>query len=499
MFSNKIYKNILLCILAGLSAAAAFPKINLFFLAWIALVPLFFVLSRSNAKQLFFYAFLSGFVFNAAGLYWLIPMLHFNTGSYIQAFAASGMLWAYLALYWGIWGWFFGIAKKYISSLWLLALFASAVWVILEYARTYILTGFPWMLAGYSQYRFTEIIQIAEFTGVYGVSFALVFCNALFYFWMTGKRGSKYLYAAVSLILVLSVFGAFRLDKFKFYGDGGFSAAIVQPNIDQYKKWDKNYKDEILYTLEYYGDKISDGVTDLTVWPEAAVPGFLPDDSESLLSAEKISKTSGGLNLIGAPYKDAKTGKHYNAVFGFTGGKYKSVHKKNHLVPFGEYVPFRKLLGKFFKALNDMGNFEKGSDKTVFNYGKVFAGVTVCSENFFPQISRELCRSGAKVLTNHTNDAWFFDTAAPYQHFMMNVFRAVENRKYVLVSANSGVSGVVEASGRIISSTPASSEALIISEFFQNDFKTLYTSYGDIFIKLCVWILIFLFAAILIL
>ncbi|MCL2390242.1 MAG: apolipoprotein N-acyltransferase [Endomicrobia bacterium] len=494
----KNSRNIFLSVLTGLLAVAAFPKISLFFLAWIALVPLLLVLSRSSVKQSFFYAFLSGFVFNAAGLYWLIPMLHFNTGSYVQAFSASCVLWAYLALYWGVWGWLFAVAKKYFSSTWIFSVFMPAAWVVLEYARTYFLTGFPWMLAGYSQYRFTEIIQIAEFTGVYGVSFVLVFCNILFYFWMTDKKGNKYLYSALFLITALSVFGAFRLDKFKFFGNEEFTVAIVQPNIDQYKKWDQGFKDEILYSLEYYADKISDDKVDLVVWPEAAMPDFVPYDKQALLTAEKIAKTAGGLNIIGAPHND-KSGKLFNAVFEFDGSGYKSVHKKNHLVPFGEYVPLRKQLGRFFGVLNDMGDFEKGTDKKVFTDGKVFAGPTICSENFYPDISRQFCLDGAKVLTNHTNDAWFFDTAAPYQHFMMNVFRAVENRKFVLVSANSGVSGIVEASGRIVSFIPASQEALITAEFLQNDFHTFYTLRGDIFVKICMFVLIFLFVTILIL
>ncbi|MDR3275360.1 MAG: hypothetical protein LBS81_05295 [Endomicrobium sp.] len=104
---------------------------------------------------------------------------------------------------------------------------------------------------------------------------------------------------------------------------------------------------------------------------------------------------------------------------------------------------------------------------------------------FFPDISRKFVLSGAKVLTNHTNDAWFFDTAAPYQHFMMNIFRAVENRKTVIISANSGISGIIDASGLIVERTPSSKNALVRGKFLQNDFKTFYVKYGDLFVKLC--------------
>jgi len=495
---KQIYKNISLSVLTGLLAVAAFPKISLFFLAWIALVPLAIVLSQSNVKQSFWYAFLSGFIFNAAGLYWLIPMLHFNTGSYIQAFAASCALWVYMALYWGAWGWFFCVGKRTFSSPWILAVFVSAAWVVLEFVRSYLLTGFPWMLIGYSQYRFLEIIQIAEFTGIYGVSFIIIFCNMLFYFWAADKRGNKYLYAALSLIIVLSVFGAFRFEKFKFFGNEEFTAAIVQPNVDQYKKWDQAHRDEILLSLEDYAAKISGSKVDLVVWPETVLPDFIPHNKQVLSTAKRIAKTAGGLNIIGAPYND-ESGRWFNAVFQFGEKGYTSIHKKNHLVPFGEYVPFRKFLGRFFSVLNEMGDFETGNGITVFTDGKIYAGPTICSENFYPDISRQFCLNGARVLTNHTNDAWFFDTAAPYQHFMMNVFRAVENRKSVLVSANSGVSGIIESSGRIISYVPAEREALIISEFLQNNFLSFYTVHGDTFVRICILVLIFLFVMILIL
>jgi apolipoprotein N-acyltransferase len=171
---------------------------------------------------------------------------------------------------------------------------------------------------------------------------------------------------------------------------------------------------------------------------------------------------------------------------------------KNHLVPFGEYVPFQNFFSKFFGVLNQLGNFVQGGDARVFTNGRIYAGATLCSENFFPDISRRFCLNGAKVLTNHTNDAWFFDTAAPYQHFMMNVFRAVENRKAVIVAANSGVSGIIEASGRISASTKVMKDAMISGEFLQNDYISFYTANGDLFVKACTALLLFMLITILI-
>lgn len=487
IFFKKKYLNIIFCIITGLLAAFSFPKIDLFFLAWVAFIPLIYTIMRASPKVSFFYGLLSGFVFNAVGLYWLIIMLEFNTGSYIQSFIAAFALWLYLALYWGIWGWLISKAKKYLIYPWTMILFAACTWVILEYIRTYFLTGFPWMLIGYSQYKFTEIIQIAEFAGIYGVSFLIILCNMLLYYWLIRSDGSKkYFYIAISIIVFFAVFGAFRLDKFKFFGDKEFSVSVVQPNIDQYKKWDQDYKDDILYELERYAKEISEYSTDLVVWPETVIPDFLPFDSQSYGTAGRIAQISGGMNIMGAPYTDG-TGRLFNTVLFFEkDSNYKGLYKKQHLVPFGEFVPFRKQLGKFFGILNEMGDFEKGKAIRVFSNKNIFVGSIICSENFFPHISRKLCLKGAKVLTNHTNDAWFFDTAAPYQHFIMNVFRAVENRKAVLVSANSGISGIIEASGRICSTTTIDSGTVLTGTFLQNDYMSFYTKYGDVFIKACI-------------
>lgn len=500
MAIKQNYKNIALCLFTGLLAVAAFPKINLFFLIWIAFVPLVKVILRTSVKYSFLYGFLAGFVFNAAGLYWLVPMLKFNTGSYAQAFLAACALWGYLALYWGAWCGFVGMAKKYFLSPWILTLFSGCVWVLLEYARTYFLTGFSWLLIGYSQYRFTEIIQIAEITGIYGVSFIIIVCNMLFYYWISDKKGNVYLYAALAVILSASVFGAWRLDKFKFFGEEVFKAAVVQPNVDQYKKWNQDYKDDILFGLEQYAFEISETGADLVVWPETALPDFLPADKQSYRTAKRITKTAGGFNIIGAPYYDG-TGRMFNAAFAFRddGKGYVALHKKTHLVPFGEFVPFRRQLGRLFGVLNEMGDFVRGNDTRVFTDGKIYAGATICSENFSADAARRFCLSGAKVLTNHTNDAWFFDTAAPSQHFTMNVFRAVENRKAVIVSANSGVSGIIEASGRIAAVSKVSEGALLSGEFLQNDYKSFYTVHGDVFMKVCAVILVFLLLIILIL
>jgi apolipoprotein N-acyltransferase len=493
MISKDTLKYTILCVVTDLLAACSFPKINLFFLMWIAFVPLIFVIRRTRSIVSFLCGFLSGFVFNAIGLYWLVPMLHFNTDSYIQAIISSCSLWCYLALYWGVWS--FGL-QKYISSqkdklsVFFTIIFGSCLWVLLEYVRTYLFTGFPWMLLGYSQSEFTEIIQVAEFSGVYGVSFLIMFCNLCFYFWLADKNKKKYLYTALIFIILFTIIGAYRIYKFRLLGDKEYSVSISQPNIDQYKKWDSYYRQEVLSNLKKLALESRKSTPDLVLWSETVLSGVVPEDLQLYDFAKQLAVMSGGLNIIGSLYNEDND-KIFNVVLGFEGANdYKFIHKKNHLVPFGEIIPFRKILARFFGVLNQMGDIERGNDTNVFNSGELFIGATICSENFFPDFARRFVLNGAKVLTNHTNDAWFFNTAAPYQHFMMNIFRAVETRKFVLVSANTGVSGIIEASGLVIDRTGVSKEALLNGTFFQNDFKTFYTKFGDVFAKICILVML---------
>lgn len=486
------YKKITFSIVTGLLAVLAFPKSNLFFLAWISFVPLVFAISGVNLKKSFLYGFTSGFVFNAVGFYWLVYMLKFHTGSCIQALIAACVLCMYLALYWGVWSLCLASSTNVIQKIVknelgvdiLIILFGACMWVLLEYIRTYFLTGFPWMLIGYSQFKFSKVIQIAEFTGVYGVSFLVIFCNLCFYFWILKPKSNKYLYMALTLIAVVVLFGVVRIHRFKFFDGKEYSFTAVQPNIDQDEKWNTAYRNEIISKLKKYASEIAENKTDLVLWPEAVIPGFIPNYEEIYSDTKNIAGTAGGLNIIGSLHDEGDC--CYNSVLAFEDSNgYKAVHNKNHLIIFGEFIPFRNFLPRFFEVLNNMGDFSRGEDTNIFDNGQIYAGSTICSENFIPDISRRFVLSGAKVLTNHTNDAWFFDTAAPHQHFMMNVFRAVENRKDVIVSANSGISGIIEASGIIIDKTPSSKSALLKGTFHQNDFKTFYTKYGDVFVYLC--------------
>jgi apolipoprotein N-acyltransferase len=488
----KFFINILLSILSGVLLAVSFPNFNLFYIAWFALIPLLFVVLKTAQSPLkaFGYAFICGFVFYGISMYWLVVMLEFNTGSYFQAAIAAGALWAYLALYFGVWALFLNIIKKRLRAGIFFAVSGGALWVVLEYARTYFLTGFPWNALAYSQHKFLSVAQVAEFTGVYGISFAIVFVNILVYCAIKQKALKYALVGAVFMVFIVSI-GILRLNVFdEYYGKKKISVSVVQPNIDQYIKWDMRYQEEIIYTILDLADKVSAHKPDIVVWPETVVPGVVADGSDMIELIGEMAGAAGSLNLIPAPYFDGQ--RQFNSVFAVYPKEkvFERLHDKTHLVIFGEYVPLREKLSRYFGVLNTLGDFSRGQNYKVFLHTDVIAGSTICSENFFPDITRRLADAGAEIITNHTNDAWFFNTSAPYQHFVMNVFRAIEVRKPVAVSANTGVSAVIDAAGRVLLQTEIGVKTTLTVPVMVNSYASFYAAKGDIFVLLCLCVFI---------
>jgi apolipoprotein N-acyltransferase len=263
------------------------------------------------------------------------------------------------------------------------------------------------------------------------------------------------------------------------------SVTVLQPSIDQYKKWDTAYEKEILSEFEkLIGDAVL-SPAQLIIWPETAVPGFIPGDPYLYRWVIDIVRRTKVYHLIGAPYNNSSQN-YFNAdlLFDPNGGVV-GVHEKRHLVPFGEYVPFRRILTPFFGILNTMGDFSHGKDYNLLKVGNIFIGPTICSENFFGRIARMFTLKGAMILVNQTNDAWFFKSAAAEQHFIMNVFRAIETRRGIVVCGNSGVSGVVDPVGLITHKTAIFMKLHFNSMVTSTSIMTVYSRYGDVFAQLC--------------
>lgn len=484
-----------LAALSGLLLAASFPPIDLNVLAWIAFVPLLLALRGRSARTGLWLSGLFGFVFFCETIYWLTNSIHFY-GHMPLLFASlitllfSVILSLFIAP--------FGAAVIYVSATrpGIVFLAAPALWVTLELARTHLFSGFPWALLGYSQYRMLPVIQVADLSGVYGISFVIVLVNTAIAELLSGrKRLTPLLTAAVVLIGMLG-YGYHRLSAEA--ESGGITVAVVQGNIEQDKKWDPAYQGEVIATYKRLTRKALERKPDLVIWPETAAPFYfegadapypsLTDDLRTFV------RSAGTPLLTGSPTYEKKDHRRLlrNAAFLLDrDGMTKAVYHKIHLVPFGEYVPLRNSILFFVnKLVQGSDDFQPGAEHTVMKVCRpsgsdVALSTVICYEIIFPGLVRRFVNEGATVMTNITNDAWFGRTGAPYQHFSMAVFRAVENRVPIARAANTGISGFVDANGRILGTSDIFTEAHLTRTLVPGSTKTFYTRYGDVFAYLC--------------
>lgn len=550
-FSEIGIKKILLVFLSGLLICFSFPKWNFWFLAWMALVPMFLSVEKLGFWKSFFLGWFTGWAAFCGILYWIVPTFRAAGVHTIIGILSVALLSAYLGIYFGL---FAAISEKFFKSFSksIYILLCAALWVFLEYLRAHLFTGFPWGLLGYSQWKVLPVIQISEWTGVYGVSFLIVLINAFLVLVLNAlvKKSFSidvFRIGAFSVLLFLAsiLFGYYRLTNDLSRLPAGrlplttLSVAVLQGNIDQYKKWSSEYVKEILDTYEKLSGKVihvdstfrnfnlipsplrgegedegenvgkitsphlnplpqgerkvgmmksapnlKSGSIDLIVWPETSVPGWVPQEEWLMKWIEKNVKQTGCYNLIGAVTRVEN--ESCNSAFIFdSNGEIIGRYDKIHLVPFGEYVPFQTLMGRWIDVLNQLGGFDSGGNLKILDIPKAKLGVSICYEAIFPGLIRRQVAKGAEILVNITNDGWYLDTAAPEQHFTMNIFRAVENRRYLIRAANTGISGIIKPDGSLQEISKLNQETILSGTVIPNKEKTFYTRFGDLFAWLC--------------
>ena len=384
----------------------------------------------------------------------------------------------------------------------------SPVWIAIEYVRGFIFTGFPWELLGYSQFERLHLIQIADIFGVYGVSFLITLSNTAVFFGLLylakkqwkGTAISARLAAVSVLVFVLSMvwtlaYGYRRLDSL----DQLMARApqtritVIQGNIDQAIKWDRSFRDATIITYKRLSLSAVAERPDLVIWPESATPFYFLRENEP---TEMVMDAIGRVNtdfLLGSPAftrKNTKVEYYVSAYLINPQGKWIR-YNKAHLVPFGEYVPLKKWLPFLGKIVAQVGDFRPGQKGNAIPWKSEKLGIQICYEIIFPDLSRAMVKNGATLLINITNDAWFGKTSGPYQHFSMTVFRAVENRRALARSANTGISGFIDPAGRILASTPLLEEAVVSRSLPLLNLKSIYTRFGDVFAWACLIVTLF--------
>ncbi|MFC1859671.1 apolipoprotein N-acyltransferase [Thermodesulfobacteriota bacterium] len=492
---------LIFAILSGLLLTGAFPKIGLGWLAWFALVPLLVAIKYLPPGKSFVVGFVSGFVHYFTLLYWVVyTMQTYGNLPLILSLFILILLSAFLALFVAS---FSLMLAGFSTTPAVYFGLTPVLWVSSEILRSFLFSGFPWELIGYSQYQNLHIIQISDIFGVYGVSFILTLANGVVVLIITYVSDRDFRVTGISKILTAGCTFACLLVLFFawVYGNGRIhsidneivlspaaSVSIVQGNIDQAHKWDPEFQ---FATVEKYiklSQVAASHQTDLIVWPETATPFyFLNNLRLSGVIINGIGSAEADF-LIGSPsFSRTESGTaHYNSAYLInSGGEVYGKYDKAHLVPFGEYVPFKKWLPFIGKMVEAVGDFSAGQKGNTIDWRQYKLGVQICYEIIFPNLSRALVRNDADLLINITNDAWYGPSSAPYQHFSMAIFRAVENRRALVRSANTGISGFIDPVGRIMVSTPIFEDRVETSTVPILKTRTFYTRFGDLFAYAC--------------
>ena len=502
---NKL--KIAMAAVSGLMLTGAFPNIDLNWLAWCALVPLLIAIQNLNWRDRIRIGLIAGLVHYLTLMYWLqYTMQIYGHLPWYLSIPVLFLMATYLSLYVIA---FVLLVDRLHEKPALCLILIPALWVSLEYIRSFLFTGFPWELLGYSQYRTLHIIQISDIFGVFGISFLILLTNvALYqvYLYFTANDRSTFpvtrrgiIGAGIAVVMVLAAawaYGAFRIKTIDHLA--GKSAkeriGVVQGNIEQSLKWDPAFQVETIHKYTRLSRVAGEQKPKLIVWPETATPFyFLYDKKLSDMVLEGIRPIATHF-LIGSPsfnQKDKQIDYFNSAYLVRPDGKAIGKYDKAHLVPYGEYVPLRSWFPFLGKMVAQVGDFVPGKKGETLTWNDYKLGVLICYELIFPYLSRAVTKNGAAVLVNITNDAWYGRTSAPYQHFSMAVLRAVENRRSLVRAANTGISGFIDPVGRVTDATELFTEATLTRDVPFLTSVTFYTRYGEVFARLCLAISLF--------
>ena len=471
-------------ILTSLLLVLAYPKFDQGWLAWFALAPLsYYLLKAKRGRDAALGGLVCGAVFYAGILYWIYPTM--RAGGVNPAVSALGLVLLALALSLEfVVISLFGYKLKKIGPLAWPYIFAAG-WFVLEYGKVWLsreAVWFPWFMLGYTQWRYTALIQIASVTGVYGLSAAVCFAGAVIGAAAASdaspaRRGLRLL-PALLLPAGLWYYGKTELVKAEAAVPlKTIPVALLQPSIDQYAKWRESQADVIRTAI---AGLLPQAKGALAVWPENALPCWVDEPACAAWMRSAAASSGAEGSVVGSVSQGG--GKHVSAFLLGRDGAIKASYDKRQLVPFGEYVPLRGLLGKFIAPVAELGEFEPGAPyQPPLDFNGTRLGPAVCYESIFPYLFAGDTAAGAQLFVNVTNDGWYLETAAPYQHFVANIFRAVENRRTVARAANNGISAVIDPWGRVLASTRLNERAVLRAQAPVYDIQAVFPRRGQWF------------------
>lgn len=477
----------------------SFHPLNWFLLGWLALTPLLLSLRGLRWKKRLWCGWLAGFLAHASLNYW-IPVTIFNArelfkwGVGVALFFAL-LAWLLTALVLGVYVAVFAALvgesdgmgcrrMQWMDVLWCLTV--AAWWAVLEFVRSFGALGYPWGVLGYSQWRALPVIQIAELTSVYGVSFLMAFVGAAAAVGLTHKRWLP-LGVGVGAVMFCTMWGGTRLTQ-QYPPRKSSVVTIVQGNIPNEAKVDKKRARKNIAVFEELTNRaVEKQQPSLVVWPETVVLmpwSRFPDVQKWLCQSAR--DWNAGL-VTGSVDRDKKKRGYNVAVSLSSRGYVMGIYQKVRLVPFSEYIPMRWFpLSRMLRFLEPEVSAGESVRSLPTDVGNV--GAVICFESMFPDISRQLAQSGAEFLTVMTNDDWFGGTSAPTDHAAMSVFRAIETRRWIVRAANTGISSFIDERGRVVATIGWNQRDTLTRRVPHHATKigeTFYVRHGDWFTFAC--------------
>ncbi len=482
-----------LSVVSGALLIAPFLWDGLFFTAWFALVPLLLVIEGKSRMRAAGLSLVAGFVAHLLGIYWLVnTMVRFGE----LPFVSSVGLYLVICLGFGFMFVPFGVMFAWVgrrcgSGTLRQAVFIASLFTASEYLFPHV---FPWRL-GYSQIALLPVVQIADLTGAYGVSFLLALANATVYQLIRMRQRAEALRwptaaLTVTLLSVSVVYGFWRLAGVRAEVEAApvVRVALLQPNVGFTEKYDERFANQQHERLLSLTRSAVDQRADFIIWPESSYRNLIRVEQERISVIVAAPPTT--YLYIGAnTYSDqqGRTEDFNSALLLSPNGEILGRYDKHVLFPFGEYVPFGEVF-PFLKGIAaGIGDLTHGYGPIVQEIpGGLMVGPLICYEDVLPSLSRNAVRAGARMLVNITNDVWFGDTIAPHQHYTLSRFRAIENRVPLVRATNTGLTSVTFPTGELVSAADTFVETVLIQDIPVLDSRTLYTTYGDIFAMLCV-------------
>lgn len=459
---------------AGALTVLAFAPFSLYPLALLG--PLLLLgLWRDGTPR---FGFQSGWAYGIGllgfGVFWLhISIDQFGNMGTLAAIAITLLFVLAIALYYGLVGWL-TVRLWRGRGVWLFGVIPS-LWVLGEWLRGWIFTGFPWLLLGYSQID-APLGGYAPLVGVYGVSWLVMLSVALLLCLLSpAVRGRFWLAGGLALLWG----GGPLLNQVAWTEPAGAAlrVSLIQGNIAQEEKWKRG---SLQPTLELYtGLTRQHWQSDLIIWPETAVPAFAHQVNEPFLQPlAGEARANGSALLIGIPEWDTESGAYYNSMISL--GHEQGSYAKRHLVPFGEFMPLKGWLRPLIDWLQiPMSDFTPGdSPQPLLRVAGYAAGISICYEDAFGEEVAEALPQAA-FLVNASNDAWFGDSLAPRQHLEIARMRALETGRYLLRATNTGISALIDPKGRVLAFSPAFQQDVLSGEILPMQGMTPYVRVGN--------------------